>query len=313
MGSGLPGYVGCRVFVSTGSGLPGYAGCRVMSIYGPRTLRLCRVPSLDTCRVPSPDMSRVPQVFRHGARATVDIGSRFSSLTGPAHQPLSGPAYAVTSGPVYSLRTGSASRDCHYISPELILFHQTPPCNAHRAVLDGEKSGPGKRVRGIGAAACARHGCFCPSSVVDFPRGEKQMSMDYCISETVKTTNTEPLQKMALIYDVICEYGIHMDSRFLDHPGLSLPEGLEVIKAIGLFHVHGHISECLHRYATTYIPFLGVIDGEILETLWAVINKIARSICGATIAHRTEVLDDHMGDSNWKKTINIGKGDFDFA
>jgi hypothetical protein len=197
--------------------------------------------------------------------------------------------------------------------PELILFHQTPPCNAHRAVLDGEKSGPGKRVRGIGAAACARHGCFCPSSVVDFPRGEKQMSMDYCISETVKTTNMEPLQKMALIYDVICEYGIHMDSRFLDHPGLSLPEGLEVIKAIGLFHVHGHISECLHRYATTYIPFLGVIDGEILETLWAVINKIARSIRGATIAHRTEVLDDHMGDSNWKKTINIGKGDFDFA
>jgi len=94
MGSGLPGYVGCRVFVSTGSGLPGYAGCRVMSIYGPWTLRLCRVPSLDT--------SRVPQVFRHGARATVDIGSRFSSLTGPAHQPLSGPAYAVTSGPVYS-------------------------------------------------------------------------------------------------------------------------------------------------------------------------------------------------------------------
>ena len=93
------------------------------------------------------------------------------------------------------------------------------------------------------------------------------MSMDYCISEAVKTTHMEPLQKMALIYDVICEYGIHMDSCFLNHPGLSLPEGLEVIKAIGLFHVYGHISECLHHYATMYIPFLGVIDGEILETL----------------------------------------------
>jgi len=133
------------------------------------------------------------------------------------------------------------------------------------------------------------------------------MSMDYCISETVKTTHMERLRKLALIYDIICEYGIHMDSRFLNHPGLCSLEDLEIIKAIGLFHVHGHISECLHRFATTYIPYLGVIDGEILETLWAVINRMSRSTRGATIAHRTEVLDDHMGDSNWKKTINIGE------
>jgi hypothetical protein len=154
--------------------------------------------------------------------------------------------------------------------------------------------------------ACARHGCFYPGSLVDFPKGEKQMSMDYCICQGIKATHMDHIDQFVLIYDVVCEYGVHMDQRFIDHPSLTLPEGLEIIKAIGLFHVHGHKDECLHRFATTYIPGLAIVDGEILETLWAVLNKIARANRGSTIAHRAEVLDDHMGDSNWKKTINMG-------
>lgn len=49
-----------------------------------------------------------------------------------------------------------------------------------------------------------------------------------------------------------------------------------------------------------------MIDGEILETLWSVLNDISRSTRTATLAHRMEVLDDHMGDSNWKKIIGTG-------
>ncbi|KAF8962368.1 hypothetical protein BDZ97DRAFT_1759410 [Flammula alnicola] len=180
-----------------------------------------------------------------------------------------------------------------------------PACNSHRAVLDGEKSGPGKCAQGISANACARHGCFCPSSVVDFQKGEKQMNMDYSFSEALKTTNIGSIEMVALIYDIMCEYGIHLDDRFYDHTGLTLPQGIAIIKAISLFHVHGHKDNCLPRYATTYIPGLGVIDGEILEILWAVLNAISRSLRLATTAHRTEVIDDHMEDSNWKKTINM--------
>jgi len=50
-----------------------------------------------------------------------------------------------------------------------------------------------------------------------------------------------------------------------------------------------------------------VIDSEMLETLWLVINQTAQRTRGATTAHCTEILDDHMGDSNWKKTINMGQ------
>ena len=99
-------------------------------------------------------------------------------------------------------------------------------------MLDGEKSGPGKRVRGLGAIACARHGCFCPSSVVDFPKGEKQMHMDYALSETAKTTNITHIHKLALIYDIMCEYGIHLETRFLEQLPSPCPTALKLSRLL---------------------------------------------------------------------------------
>ncbi|KAI6038061.1 hypothetical protein EDC04DRAFT_2570386, partial [Pisolithus marmoratus] len=34
---------------------------------------------------------------------------------------------------------------------------------------------------GIGATACAQHGCFFPHSMVDFQKGERYMNTDYSI------------------------------------------------------------------------------------------------------------------------------------
>jgi Kyakuja-Dileera-Zisupton transposase len=50
-----------------------------------------------------------------------------------------------------------------------------------------------------------------------------------------------------------------------------------------------------------------MIDGEILETLWSILNSISPSMRTASLAHRSEVLDDHMNDSNWKKTVSISE------
>jgi hypothetical protein len=102
---------------------------------------------------------------------------------------------------------------------------------------------------------------------MDFPKGEKQMHMEYSLSEVAKTTNMTYIQRLALIYDIMCEYGVNLDSRFLNHIGLMLPNGLDIVKVIGLFHAHGHKEVCLYQYATIYIPDLAVVNGEILETL----------------------------------------------
>ena len=77
-----------------------------------------------------------------------------------------------------------------------------------------------------------------------------------------------------------------------------------------MFHIHGHQDACFFRFATIFIKGTGIIDGEILETLWSTLNSISPSMQTASLAHRLEVLNDHMNDSNWKKIVSIGESGF---
>lgn len=161
-------------------------------------------------------------------------------------------------------------------------------------------------MTGIGATACARHGFFVPSSVVDFQKGERQMNMDYSLSQALQTMNLNGLQNVLLLYDIMCQYFKNLGTRFAENDYLELPEGIKLVPGIGLFHVHGHQSSCLVRYAPSFIKGAGQVDGEIIETLWSTLNDTSRSARTATLAHRAEMLDDHMNDSNWKKLTKIG-------
>ena len=82
---------------------------------------------------------------------------------------------------------------------------------------------------------------------------------------------------------------------------------LVIILGIGLFHVHGHQLICLARFSPTFIIGAGQSDGEILETLWSTLNHVGRVSQTMTLAHRTEVLDAHMHDNNWKKLVNMSE------
>ena len=158
---------------------------------------------------------------------------------------------------------------------------------------------------GIAAFACARSGAFIPGSVVDFQKGERQMNIDYALCEALKTMAVGDGDKVMIIYDVMCQYHVHLWERINQNPFLSFPEKVQLLMAIGLFHVHGHQDSCLFPFATSFIPGAGMVDGEILESLWAQLNDISRSTQTSTLAHRTEVLDDHMNYSNWNKMVNI--------
>lgn len=133
------------------------------------------------------------------------------------------------------------------------------------------------------------------------------MNMDWSLCEALQTTNLDGITNVLLIYDVMCQYHVNLYERVAASTKMSLPDTIRIIKAIGQFHVHGHQEECLYRFSTTFIPGVGVVDGEILETLWSTLNEVSRSTRTASLAHRTEILDDHMRDSNWKKIINTGE------
>lgn len=49
---------------------------------------------------------------------------------------------------------------------------QENTCNDHRAVLNSKIERAKLEATGIGAAACSRHGFFCPHACVDFHGGE---------------------------------------------------------------------------------------------------------------------------------------------
>lgn len=105
------------------------------------------------------------------------------------------------------------------------------------------------------------------------------------------------------MYDIACQYCVHLRERI----GHLLPRALNIDRAIGLFHVHGHKDQCFFRYSPAFIPKTGKVAGEILESLWSVLNNIAPSTRTATLPHRQEILDDHTSDSNHKKGIGMGK------
>ena len=158
-------------------------------------------------------------------------------------------------------------------------------------------------ITGIVAIACARHGCFAPNAVANLFRGEQQKNVDWALLQACRTTHLDPRQGLLLIYDIACQYVIHLHERIGD----LLPPNLIVDAAIGLFHVHGHQDTCFFRYATTFIPGAAVVAGEILESLWAVLNAVTPAMRTATLGHRAEMMDDHMTDSNHKKCLGMGE------
>jgi hypothetical protein len=173
--------------------------------------------------------------------------------------------------------------------------------NNFRAIEQSMRSSKACDITGIVAIACARHGCFAPNSIVDLFRGEQQKNVDWALLEALRTTGVSPEQGARLIYDIICQYFVHLWDRI----GHLLPDNLEIDRAIGLFHVHDHKDQCFHRFASSFIPGSGVVAGEILESLWANLNTIAHTTRTATLAHRAEVIDDHATDSNHKKALAI--------
>ncbi|KAI6014642.1 hypothetical protein EDC04DRAFT_2953252 [Pisolithus marmoratus] len=126
-------------------------------------------------------------------------------------------------------------------------------------------------------------------------------------SKEIFRKGRESITKALVIYDVGCQWSINFRSRVKNSPSLLLPPALEIVPAVGKFHLAAHKLSCFPRYSLNFIKGAGHLDGEILETLWAPFNKISPTAKSMTQAHRQEVYDDHMRDSNWKKLVGMGK------
>ena len=179
---------------------------------------------------------------------------------------------------------------------------QKAPCqNTFQAIQNALLASKACDITGTLAIACARHGFYLPNALVDLFKGEQQKNADFAFLKALSTLNIDPQQGVLLIYDIVCQYSVHL----LERIGPLLPPGLSVDYAIDLFHVHAHKDECLFRFSTTFIPGAAVVAGQILESLWSSLNGISPTVRTATLPHRAEMLDDHACDSNHKKLLSM--------
>ena len=118
---------------------------------------------------------------------------------------------------------------------------------------------------------------------------------------------TEPMNSGLIIYDVTCQWSLNFHWRVQDSNFLSLGHITDLIPAMGKSHLAAHVPSCFARFSLNFVQGAGQLDGEILETLWSEFNKVSASACSMSKAHRAEVYDDHMRDSNWKKLVGMGE------
>ncbi|KAI6132442.1 hypothetical protein EDD16DRAFT_1699581 [Pisolithus croceorrhizus] len=143
----------------------------------------------------------------------------------------------------------------------------------------------------------------------NFQKGERYMNTDYSIFNTLGY-GSERITKALVIYDVGCQWSVNFWSRVKNSPSLLLSPALEIVPAVGKFHLAAHKLSCFPGYSLNFVKGAGHLDGEILETLWAPFTRISPTARSMTQAHRQEVYDDHMRDSNWKKLVGLGEGFF---
>jgi hypothetical protein len=60
---------------------------------------------------------------------------------------------------------------------------------------------------------------------------------------------------------------------------------MELVTAVGLFHLNAHIPECFVHFSLHFILGIGQLDVEILETLWLAFNKISPSARAISTIH----------------------------
>ena len=90
--------------------------------------------------------------------------------------------------------------------------------------------------------------------------------MDYAFVNAINFVNESEM--VMIIYDIVCKFIANFKERRTQLPDfLATPLGLQIKKAIGLFHGHGHVKQCFTQYAPTFIKGSGMLAGEVIETL----------------------------------------------
>jgi hypothetical protein len=92
--------------------------------------------------------------------------------------------------------------------------------------------------------------------------------------------------RVVAIYDVACQWSRNFRRRIKNNKYLEVPSGLNLIPAVGKWHLGAHVVDCFPKFSLNFIQGVGQVDGEILETLWSITNKVSGTTRAMGKSHR---------------------------
>ena len=131
--------------------------------------------------------------------------------------------------------------------------------------------------------------------------------MDFFFYSGLKDTL---IKCVVVSYDIACQWYKKFYSRMAEaFPSLWCINTLDVdIRfLVPKFHLPAHIEKCQQSFSFNYAKFVGRTDGEAPERGWSDLNGLAYSTREMGPGARQDTIEDHLGDWNWKKIIDMGK------
>lgn len=116
--------------------------------------------------------------------------------------------------------------------------------------------------------------------------------------------------RIVMSYDIACQWGRNFVTRMASKfpADWSINTGVTFVKKlVPKFHLPAHIEKCQLDFSFNYTKYVGRTDGEAPERGWSKINGLTASAREMGPGSRRDTLEDHMGDSNWKKIVGMGK------
>lgn len=136
--------------------------------------------------------------------------------------------------------------------------------------------------------------------------------MDYIVFSAISHIG---LRMYNLSYDIACQWHKKLWNRMTNIPEhFQLNHTDKIVCFFVLkFHLKVHVQSCQTQFSFNFTRWVGRTDGEAPEHGWANFNRVASSTKEMGPGSHRDHLDDQFGDSNWKKSIAMGKANLYYS
>ncbi|KAG8779988.1 hypothetical protein FRC12_023613 [Ceratobasidium sp. 428] len=263
--------------------------------------------ALDCVACPRPgfnfDWNEVPKNQRHWFRAWYSYDGNFRSYR--KNKKVDAGDVCFSDGLAY-FPPNEEYTEWVKAQPEPKKAEAKPACDNHKAAKDNSVKATGCDVTGVGAFTCGSHSCVAPCGMVNFLKGERQIYCDFAFAAMYKYVSVRGWLPIGMTYNIWCHWWINFFRRAQNLPPLyELPADLDLTGAIGKWHLLGHIRVCWVWFSLDFIAFVGRLEGEGPERVWAHFNEHSGSTSEQGPGLRIDNINNIAHDWNFMKAIEM--------